>query len=125
MQQKLSDKILNHLKHGKTSHGKVGCKVRPTEGEENSAWISIVAKKGFDTRTELIQEVIICYEIEYLELNKDYDEEDDAFDFDLFLVKQELYYNLKDISQLERVLHKWVDDFSLIEPLSNISHPRI
>lgn len=119
----LSDKILNHLKHGKSANGQVGCAVKPERKDTNKAWISISAKKGYDSRRDPIQEYIICYEIEYIELDENYDEKKNGMDFDLFLFKKENYYNIKDAVQLERLLHKWLEDLSIIEPISNVNHP--
>jgi len=122
MIQKITDKILNHLKYGKTANGRVGCRVEAIEDKANKAWISISTKKNYDVRKDPTQETIICYEIEYVELDKSYSEEK-GMDFDLFLVKKEMFYNLKDVSKLEETLRRWVRDFSIIEPIANVSHP--
>lgn len=122
MKQKLSHKILHHLKYGKTADGQVGCRVSLADSK-NSGWLSIKAKKHYDSRFEPVREDIIGYEVEYIELNENYDEERDGMDFDLFLIKRESYTNIKDVNELERIISKWVDDFSIIEPISNVSHP--
>lgn len=121
--QKISDKILNHLAYSKSSGGLVGCQVKPTMDSLNKAWLSIRAKKGYDIRAEPNKEYITGYEIEFIELDKNYSEEETGMDFDLFLIKKIVYYNLKNVDQLERILREWISDFASIQPISNISHP--
>ncbi len=82
-----------------------------------------MARKGYDASQQPLIEKVLCYEIEYIELKENYDIEEDNADFDLFLVKKETFYNLKEVSGLEVILSRWVDDFSVFEPISNVSHP--
>jgi hypothetical protein len=78
---------------------------------------------GCDAREEPVKEFILSYEIDYIELDEGYNEETNGMDFDLFLVKKETYFNLKSVDQLEFILNKWINDFSILQPVANISHP--
>ena len=121
---KLNEKILNQLRYGKSSSGRVGCKVSATgDNKNNHAWISIQMIKGADLSTEIIKEWFIAYEVEYIELDEKYNEEEYGMDVDLLLLRKEHFYNIKNVGELERTLRKWIDDFSIIEPISNVGHP--
>lgn len=121
---RLNEKILNQLRYGKTSNGRVGCKVCATGNNKNNhAWISIQMIKGTDLSTEIMKEYFIAYEVEYIELDEKYNEEEYGQDVDLCLVRKVHYYNIKDVEELEQILQNWIDDFSIIEPISNVGHP--
>jgi hypothetical protein len=123
MEKKLTDKILNHLLHAKTADGRVGCRVQPREDTSNFAWLSIVASKTYDTRSNIVLDVLVGYSVEYLELNAQYDENQSGMDYDLYFVKKEVYYNIKDHLSLYTILGRFLEDFSQIEPIANTDHP--
>ncbi len=117
-------KILNQLKHGKTADGMVGAKVVANgDNLNNKAWITVVMKKGADYRESVTKYYFLNYEIEYLEFDEKYNEEDNAYDWDLFLVRTEKYYNIKDDKDLERILLKWLENVNILEPVANIELP--
>jgi hypothetical protein len=121
---KLSEKILNQLQYGKTSKGMVGCKVQATgENKSNHAWIGIEMMKHYDMQTEITKEYFIAFEVEYVELDEKYNAEEDVLDYDLFLVKKERFFNIKTVEELENILRKWVEDFTIIQPIANVGHP--
>jgi hypothetical protein len=119
-------KILNQLKNGRTADGKVGAKVKPTgDNPNNKAWITVVMKKGVDCKDEITRYYFLNYEIEYLELDEEYDEEIHGYDWDLFLVRTEICHNIKDELELERILGKWLNNVNELKPASNIEHPNL
>lgn len=120
----LNGKILNHLKYAKTARGMVGCKVLPTgKNINNLAWITIEMRRMYDFSGDIQREIFLAYEIEYVELNEKYREEEHVLDYDLFLVRKEHYFNIKTVEELERILRNWLDDFSVIQPIADSDHP--
>jgi len=120
----LPEKIINRLKYGKTANGEVGMRVCPTgKNQRNKAWIKIKAIKGADCIAELGYSYFLCYEVEYIELQETYNADLHGYDADLFLVKKEIYYNIKDETALEEVLSIWMDDFTQLKHIGNIDYP--
>lgn len=118
---KLSEKIINHLAYAKAFDGRVGSKVSATgTNSNNCAWIYIIAKKVYDVSGE---SNFICYEVAYSEFKETYNEEEHGLDYDLFLVREEFFYNIESIEGVEAILTKWMNDFSCIEPIVNVGHP--
>ncbi len=119
-------KILNQLENGITADGMVGSKVAATgDNPNNKAWITVIMKKGADCRKEIIKYYFLNYEIEYHEYDEKYDEEIHEYDWDLFLIRTEKYYNIKDDLELERLLKKWLIDVNILKPVSNINLPSL
>ena len=119
-------KILNQLKNGRTADGMVGSQISATgENPNNKAWITVVMKKGVDCRGEITKHYFLNYEIEYLEFDEKYNEEIHGYDWDLFLIRTEKYYNIKDELELERLLGKWLTDVNVLKPISNTDLPNL
>jgi hypothetical protein len=70
-----------------------------------------------------VLDVLVGYSVEYLELNAQYDENQSGMDYDLYFVKKEVYYNIKDHLSLYTILGRFLEDFSQIEPIANTDHP--
>ena len=121
---KIDFKILNQLKNGKTADGMVGAKVASTgNNPNNKAWITVVMRKGADCRESVTNHYFLNYEVEYWEFDEKYNEEDNGFNWDLFLVRTEKYYNIKNEIELERILLKWLENVNVLEPIANIELP--
>ncbi len=117
-------KILNQLKNGRTADGMVGAKVAANgDNPNNKAWITVVMRKGADYSATVTKHYFLNYEIEYLEFDEKYNENDNGYDWDLFLVRTEKYYNIKDEKDLERILLKWLENVNVLEPIANIELP--
>ncbi len=117
-------KILNQLKNGRTADGMVGAKVAANgDNPNNKAWITVVMRKGADYSENVRKHYFLNYEIEYLEFDEKYNENDNGYDWDLFLVRTEKYYNIKDEKDLERILLKWLENVNVLEPIANIELP--
>jgi len=63
------------------------------------------------------------FEVEGFELKADNDEEKNGHDWDLFLVRTEIYHNIKNESELAKIMGKWLTDAYDIEPVANIDLP--
>jgi hypothetical protein len=101
----------------------VGAKVKPTgDNPNNKAWITVVMKKGADFSAAIAKYPFLNYEIEYLEFDEKYEEEKHGYDWDLFLVRTETHHNIKDETELERILGKWLDNVNDLQPVANIQH---
>jgi len=117
-------KILNQLKNGRTADGKVGAKVAATgDNPNNKAWITVVMRKGADCTQAITKYYFLSYEIEYLEFDEKYKEEINGYDWDLFLVRTEKFYNIKNEIELEKLLGKWLKDVNHLKPVANIELP--
>ncbi len=120
----IDHRILNQLEHGKTYDGMVGAVVAATgDNPNNKAWITVVMKKGVDYRNEQVHYYFLHYEIEYLEFSEIYEEELHGYDWDMFLIRTEKYYNIKDEIGLEKLLKKWLADVNTLKPVANIGLP--
>ena len=109
------------LHYGKSHQGIVGAKVKATgKNPSNPAWIAVKPIKGINNNGF---EILKNFEVEYLELQEDYNEEDHGWDYDYFLVKKEIYYNLKTEEELIKLLKKWVNDFNNLKHITDIEHP--
>ncbi|GAB3831336.1 hypothetical protein [Hymenobacter jeollabukensis] len=116
--------ILAQLHYGRTANGAVGCRVLPTgDNPDNQAWLKVIARKAVDARVNPPHETVWGYEVEYLELRADYDEDQHGFDYDLFYVRREIYYNLKDEAALIHVVRRWLSDLQQLRPLANTDYP--
>jgi len=123
-QSNIDFKILNQLRHGKMADGKVGAKVSPTgSNPNNQAWITVRMNKGADCRGSITRYYFLSYQIEYTEFRADYDEELHGLDWDYFLVRTEIFHNIKDEVELEKLLGKWLKDVNTLKPVANIEHP--
>jgi len=119
-------KILNQLKNGKTANGMVGAKVSPTgDNPNNKAWITVIMQKLADCRGPITKYTFLNYELEYLEFDERYDEETCGYDWDLFLIRTEKFYNIKDELELEKLLGKWLENVNSLKPVSNIELPNL
>jgi len=119
-------KILNQLKNGRTADGMVGAKIAATgDNPNNKAWITVVMRKGADCSEAITKYYFLNYEIEYLEFDEKYEEEVNGFDWDLFLVRTEKFYNIKDEIELEKILGRWLEDVNVLKPVANIELPNL
>ncbi|RAK63855.1 hypothetical protein DLM85_20110 [Hymenobacter edaphi] len=66
---------------------------------------------------------MLGYEVEYGELRADHDEDQHGFDYDLFYVRREIFYDLKDEDALNQALHRWLSDLHQLRPLANTDYP--
>ncbi|WP_157637743.1 hypothetical protein [Flexithrix dorotheae] len=115
---------MNQLKNGRTANGMVGAKVSATgQNPNNKAWITVLMIKGADCREEITKFYFLNYEVEYLEFDEKYNEEIHGNDWDLFLIRTEKYYNIKDEIALENILRIWLDDVNRLKPVANIELP--
>lgn len=123
-QTSISYKILNQLKNGLTSDGRVGAKVRPTgDYLKNQAWISVVMKKGADCTTSRTTHYFLSYEIEYVELDEKFNIDGYDNDWDYHLVRTETFHNISNELELEQLLGKWLEDMEELKPVARIDHP--
>lgn len=114
-------KLSNQLKFGKTNDGRIGAQIKPTgKNPHNKAWLTVVMRKTKDSNE--IDE-FYCYEVEYLELDENYSEEIYGLDYDLFYVKKETYFNIKNEKELANVLSAWLTDVNALKPVAQINHP--
>jgi len=66
---------------------------------------------------------INSYEVEYLELDEAYSAELYGLDYDLFYVKKEIFFNIKNENELEALLIDWLPSLNVLKPVAQISHP--
>lgn len=119
---KIPFRIINQLKNGRTQDGMVGAKVKATgDNPNNHCWLTIIEKKWFDSSKSRYS--FLSYEVEYLELREEYNEEEHGYDYDEFYVKRETYYNIKNQEELVSLLKRWLDEFTLLKPVAHINHP--
>lgn len=119
-QSNFDPKILNQMRRGRTSDGRVGAKVLPTgENSNNHAWVTVLLNKAYDS--VLSKTYFVSYEVEYLELAHDYNEYAD--DYDRYYVRKEVFYNIEGELALEAVIRKWLPNVGDLAPAANIGHP--
>jgi len=120
----ISFKILNQLKNGRTNDGRIGARVKPTgSNPNNQAWITVVMKKGADCREAITKYYFLSYEITYLELDEKFDIEMWDNDWDYHIVRTEIFHNIKDEIELEKLLGKWLQNMNELKPAHKIGHP--
>lgn len=116
-------KILNQLKNGRTANGMVGARVASTgDNPKNKAWVIVKMNKGADCTKRIVTYYFINYEVEYLEFDATYDEALNH-DWDFYLIKTEKYYNIEEEAELEALLHKWLKDVNVLQPVHHIGLP--
>ncbi len=109
------------LYYGKSHNGMVGAKVKATgDNANNPAWIVIKPVKKPDYISDTI---VQNFEVEYLELREDYNEEQHGWDYDYFYVKKEIYYNIQSEIELINLLKTWISDLNNLKHISDIEHP--
>ena len=89
---KIDISLINHLKSAKTNEGAIGAKINPIGDINNHAWISIRIINR-NTNNEI-------FNLEYLEIHKDYDEDINGWDYDLYEISKRKY-EIKTIVELE------------------------
>lgn len=125
---KIPPKLMRLLMKGKSSSypggGKlVGTRVNPSsKNPNNKAWISISSIVGLDFSSEISRYCFQNFEVEYLELNEEYESCWNA-DYDFYLVKREIYYHIKTEAELEDLLFTWLSDLSLLTYIRSSGHP--
>ena len=117
-------KILNHLRYGKSSNGRVGAKVAPTgDNSKNLAWVVVEMIKGADCTEEFTKHYFVGYEVDYFEYREDFNHEIHGLDWDQLLYRTEKYHNIPSEVELEKVLNKWILDMRMLEPVDGLHMP--